>query len=46
MYEAAERVEAEFDDADSLHSRRDLVEARLVRWTLEDLGDDPDVAGD
>lgn len=31
---------------DSLHSRRDLVEARLVRWSLEDLGDEPGAAGE
>ena len=37
MYETATRVVEEYDDADTLHSRRDLVEARLVRWTLEDL---------
>ena len=38
MYEAASTVIEEYDDADSLHSRRDLVEARLVRWALEELG--------
>jgi hypothetical protein len=37
MYAEATRVVDEYDDADSLHSRRDLVEARLVRWALEEL---------
>jgi hypothetical protein len=41
MYEAASTVIEAYGDADSLHSRRDLVEARLVRWALAELGDPP-----
>jgi hypothetical protein len=37
MLAEAERVESEFDDPDALHSERDLVEARVVRWALEEL---------
>ncbi len=37
MLAEAERVETEYDDADSLHSERDLVEARVVRWALAEL---------
>jgi len=32
----SERVLAEYGDPDSLHERRDLVEARLVQWVLDD----------
>ena len=38
MYSDARRVIEEYDDADSLHSRRDLVEARLVTRALAELG--------
>ncbi|MFB6207363.1 MAG: hypothetical protein ABEJ05_12650 [Haloglomus sp.] len=38
MLADAERVIAEYDDADALHSERDLVEARIVAWALEELG--------
>jgi hypothetical protein len=44
MYEAAAGVIEEYDDADSLHSPRDLVEARLVRWSLAEL-DRPEGVG-
>jgi len=44
MYGEATRVVEEFHDAESLHSRRDLVEARLVRWSLEEF-DRPEGAG-
>jgi len=44
MYEEATQVIGEFHDAESLHSRRDLVEARLVRWSLEEF-DRPEGAG-
>jgi hypothetical protein len=37
MLAEAERVETEYDDADALHSERDLVEARVVRWALAEL---------
>jgi hypothetical protein len=41
MYEAASTVIEEYGDADSLHSRRDLVDARLIQWALSELGDPP-----
>lgn len=37
MLADAERVIREYDDADSLHSERALVEARVVRWAMEEL---------
>jgi hypothetical protein len=37
MLADAERVIEEYDDADALHSERDLVEARIVRWALAEL---------
>ena len=41
LLEEADRVIAEYDDADALHSERDLVQARVVRWALEELGQLP-----
>jgi hypothetical protein len=41
MREAADRVVAEYGDDDALHSERDLVEARVVRWALDELGPRP-----
>jgi hypothetical protein len=41
MLAEADRVVAEFDDADSLHSERALVEARIVQWAFEELGAQP-----
>jgi hypothetical protein len=37
----ADRVVAEYGDDDALHSEADLVEARVVRWALDELGVDP-----
>lgn len=37
MLADAERVVQEYDDADSLHSERALVEARIVQWALAEL---------
>jgi hypothetical protein len=37
MLADAERVVEEYDDRDALHSERDLVEARIVRWALAEL---------
>jgi hypothetical protein len=34
----AETVIGEYDDADALHDERDLVEARVVTWALDELG--------
>ena len=41
LLEEADRVIAEYDDADALHSERDLIQARVVRWALEELGQLP-----
>lgn len=37
MREAAEQVVAEYGEDGALHSERDLVEARVVQWALEEL---------
>jgi hypothetical protein len=41
LLERSERVLAEYGE-DSLHSERDLVEAKIVRWVLEPDGIAPD----
>jgi hypothetical protein len=38
MYDDATRVIEGYGESDSLSSARDLVEARIVRWALDDLG--------
>jgi hypothetical protein len=45
MREESERVIAEYEDDDHLNVR-DLVEARVITWALEDLGADDRVAAD
>jgi hypothetical protein len=37
MREDADRVVAEYGEDGALHSERDLVEARVVRWALDEL---------
>lgn len=43
LLERSERVVAEYG-RDSLHSERDLVEAKIVRWVLEADGGAPEGA--